>query len=175
MRHKAKFILWPMLFLVAIAALSAVVMLLWNAIVPALFTSVPAINYLQALGLLVLCRILFGGLRGHGGWRGRMHGHRHATWTRALGEVAGDDAGRARTISPPRAAMTMTTPFRQPCAYLVWVTRGTSARVLLYPSRNLKMDTAGAASDCNETIGITAGVDPTTRLRPGATDAEAPR
>ena len=78
MRHKAKFILWPMLFLVAIAALSAVVMLLWNAIVPALFTSVPAINYLQALGLLVLCRILFGGLRGHGGWRGRMHGHRHA-------------------------------------------------------------------------------------------------
>jgi hypothetical protein len=77
MRHKAKFILWPTLFLVAIAAVSFLVMLLWNAIVPALFTSVPAINYLQALGLLVLCRILFGGLRGHGGWRGRMHGHRH--------------------------------------------------------------------------------------------------
>ena len=77
MRHKAKFILWPILFLVAIAALSAVVMLLWNAIVPALFTTVPAIHYLQALGLLVLCRILFGGLRGHGAWRGRMHGHRH--------------------------------------------------------------------------------------------------
>jgi hypothetical protein len=65
-----------MLFLVAIAAMSGVVMLLWNALVPALFISVPAINYLQALGLLVLCRILFGGLRGHGGWRGRMHGHR---------------------------------------------------------------------------------------------------
>jgi hypothetical protein len=27
--------------------------------------------------LLVLSRILFGGFRGHGGWRGRMHGHRH--------------------------------------------------------------------------------------------------
>ncbi len=77
MRHKAKFILWPILFLAAIAAMSAIVMLLWNAIVPALFTTVPAINYLQALGLLVLCRILFGGLRGHGGWRGRLHGHRH--------------------------------------------------------------------------------------------------
>jgi hypothetical protein len=77
MRHKAKFILWPILFLAALAAVGVVVMLLWNAIVPAVFTSVPAINYLQALGLLVLCRLLFGGLRGHGGWRGRMHAHRH--------------------------------------------------------------------------------------------------
>jgi hypothetical protein len=76
MRHKARFILWPILFLAAIAAVGVIVMLLWNAIVPALFTQVPAISYLQALGLLVLCRILFGGLRGHGGWRGRMHGHR---------------------------------------------------------------------------------------------------
>ena len=71
--------------------------------------------------------------------------------------------------------MTMTIPFRQPCAYVVWVTRETSARVLLYPSRNLKMDTPESASDCSETIGITAGVDPTTRLRPGGSDAEAPR
>ena len=82
MRHKAKFILWPLLFLVAIAALSTVVMLLWNAIVPALFTSVPAINYLQALGLLVLCRILFGGFRGHGGWRGHGHRHGHERWAK---------------------------------------------------------------------------------------------
>jgi ABC-type multidrug transport system fused ATPase/permease subunit len=82
MRHKAKFILWPVVFLVAIAAMSVVVMLLWNAIVPALFASVPAITYLQALGLLVLCRILFGGLRGHGGWRGRMHGHGHERWAK---------------------------------------------------------------------------------------------
>ena len=82
MRHKAKFILWPMLFFVAIAALGAVVMLLWNAIIPALFTQVPGISYLQALGLLVLSRILFGGIRGHGGWRGRRHGHRHGRWAK---------------------------------------------------------------------------------------------
>ena len=82
MRHKAKFIIWPVFFVAAVAAMSAVVMLLWNAIVPALFTSVPAINYLQALGLLVLSRILFGGFRGHGGWRGRMHGHRHERWAK---------------------------------------------------------------------------------------------
>ena len=77
MRHKAKFIVWPLLFVAAIAAMSAVVMLLWNAIVPAFSPPPRRSDYLHALGLLVLCRILFGGFRGHGGWRGRMHGHRH--------------------------------------------------------------------------------------------------
>ncbi len=47
----------------ALAALSAIVMLLWNALVPALFGG-PALRYLQAAGLLLLCRVLFGGLRG---------------------------------------------------------------------------------------------------------------
>ncbi len=37
-------------------------MLLWNNILVALF-SIKAINYLQALGLFVLCRILFGSFR----------------------------------------------------------------------------------------------------------------
>ena len=45
------------------------VMLLWNALVPALFHG-PEVSYAQALGLLILCRILFGGLRARG-----MHGH----------------------------------------------------------------------------------------------------
>ena len=38
-----------------------IVMLLWNALLPSLF-SLPAISFWQALGILVLCRILFGGL-----------------------------------------------------------------------------------------------------------------
>jgi len=59
--------------LVAVAVLGGLVMLLWNAIVPELFAGAHAIDYLKALGLLVLCRILFGGFRGYGGW----HGHRH--------------------------------------------------------------------------------------------------
>lgn len=50
--------------LVALAALSAIVMLLWNALVPALFGG-PSLHYLQAAGLLVLSRVLFGGLKGH--------------------------------------------------------------------------------------------------------------
>jgi hypothetical protein len=44
----------------------AIVMLLWNALLPPLF-GWPAVTFWQALGLLALCRILFGGLGRHGG------------------------------------------------------------------------------------------------------------
>ena len=47
----------------------AVVMMLWNALVPAIFGGTQ-ITWLQALGLLILARILAGG-RGHGGFGGR--------------------------------------------------------------------------------------------------------
>ncbi len=82
MRHRAKFLFRPLFFLVAVAAIGGIVMLLWNAVVPGIFAAAPPIDYLHALGLLVLSRILFGGLRGHGGWRGRMHGHRHGHWAK---------------------------------------------------------------------------------------------
>jgi len=62
------------LFAVAgIAALTWVVMQLWNCLLPDLFLGVSPIGYWQALGVLVLSRILFGGLRcgGHGHWRER--------------------------------------------------------------------------------------------------------
>jgi hypothetical protein len=42
-----------------------VVMRLWNWLLPALF-GFRQITFWQALGLLVLCRILFGGFHGHG-------------------------------------------------------------------------------------------------------------
>lgn len=51
------------LALLAWAAFSALVMLLWNALVPTLFGG-PALRYLQAAGLLLLSRVLFGGLKG---------------------------------------------------------------------------------------------------------------
>jgi hypothetical protein len=73
MRFRARFIGVAALVLVAAAALGAVVMLLWNAIVPALFTTAHLLDYPHALGLLVLCRILFGGFRRGGGWHGRRH------------------------------------------------------------------------------------------------------
>ncbi len=46
-----------------------VVKLLWNWLLPPLFGS-RMLTFWQALGLLALCRILFGGLGGHRGPRG---------------------------------------------------------------------------------------------------------
>jgi hypothetical protein len=65
-----------------VAALSFVVMLLWNALVPGLFSG-PVIGFWQAAGLLVLSRILFGGFRGRGGPGGwRQHWAQHERWSR---------------------------------------------------------------------------------------------
>ena len=69
-----------LLMLVAVAVLGGLVMLLWNAIVPELFAGARAIDYLRALGLLLLCRILFGGFRGYGGWHRRGHWG-HGRWS----------------------------------------------------------------------------------------------
>lgn len=56
-----------------IAAVTGIVMLLWNCLLPDLIPGVSPLGYWQALGLLILCRILFGGLRGgfHPHWRQR--------------------------------------------------------------------------------------------------------
>jgi hypothetical protein len=58
----------------AVAVFSLAVMGLWNWLAPAVFGG-HAINFWQALGLLVLARLLFGGFRGrhgHGHWRPRF-------------------------------------------------------------------------------------------------------
>ena len=67
-----------------LALLGLAVMLLWNSLVPELFRG-PPLQYWQALGLLLLSRILFGGLRGrsgrHGHWRQRMWRERWESMT----------------------------------------------------------------------------------------------
>jgi hypothetical protein len=70
----ARAIKCAVMIVAVIAAISWVVMSLWNSLLPGLF-GWPSVNFAQALGLLVLSRILFGGLRGPGGgghWRRRM-------------------------------------------------------------------------------------------------------
>ena len=52
-----------------------IVKLLWNWLAPALF-GLPLLTFWQALGLLVLCRILFGGFGGGGGSRRSRMGPR---------------------------------------------------------------------------------------------------
>jgi hypothetical protein len=55
------------IFLVIIALFGGVVLFLWNWLFPAIF-GLPEISYLQAVGLLALARVLFGGI-GIGGSR----------------------------------------------------------------------------------------------------------
>lgn len=73
MRRGLKFAVFALL---AAAVLSLVTMSLWNWLMPALF-GLRAITFWQALGVLVLSRILLGGFRGRPGhsmpWRRRMH------------------------------------------------------------------------------------------------------
>jgi len=62
-----------LIMLVTCVLFGVVVMLLWNALLPEIF-ALPQISYLQAVGLLILARLLFGGIggnfRGHAMHRG---------------------------------------------------------------------------------------------------------
>ena len=68
------------IMLLMIAVFGVAVMLLWNALLPGLF-GLPALNYWQAAGMLLLVRILFGGIGDgftrHGRQRveSQFHGH----------------------------------------------------------------------------------------------------
>ena len=63
--------------IVLIAVLGFVVMSLWNSLMPPLF-GLHLINFWQAVGLLLLSKILFGGFRGGPG--------RHMYWRRGMRE-----------------------------------------------------------------------------------------
>ncbi len=56
MKRKPLFILLPIVF---ILAMSGIVLLLWNWLMPVIF-GLKTISYIQALGLFILSRILFG-------------------------------------------------------------------------------------------------------------------
>jgi hypothetical protein len=64
-----------MLFLIPVFFLlmALLVMILWNALLPDMIHA-GSISYIQAMGLLVLCRILFGGFGFAGGHHKPDHG-----------------------------------------------------------------------------------------------------
>lgn len=70
--HPAKILFFLIAAVGFAALLGAIVMFLWNAILPGV-VGVKSLTFWEALGLLVLCRILFGSFRfGHSGrkhWR----------------------------------------------------------------------------------------------------------
>ncbi|MDB5201942.1 MAG: uncharacterized protein JWQ27_1351 [Ferruginibacter sp.] len=66
---KRKPVMMASFFLAAFFIFTGFVMLLWNLVLPEV-TGVKSINYLQAMCILLLSKILFGGFRGRGGMRG---------------------------------------------------------------------------------------------------------
>jgi hypothetical protein len=75
-----------------VIVLAFAVMLLWNSLVPELFHG-PALQFWQALGLLLLSRLLFGGLRGRAGW----HGHwRQRMWRERWESMTPEERARLR-------------------------------------------------------------------------------
>ena len=73
---KTRSILMVLWGIAIVAGFSALVMLLWNLVIPGIF-GLSCINFWQAAGLLILSRLLFGGVGfGRGRGRGGMIRHR---------------------------------------------------------------------------------------------------
>jgi predicted Fe-S protein YdhL (DUF1289 family) len=86
---------------VLIAILGLLVMSLWNALLPAIL-GVKSIGFWQALGILALSRILFGGL----GFRPGMFGMRrrmHERWMKMSPEQREEFVQRTIASRPARA------------------------------------------------------------------------
>lgn len=67
---------WTVICVLFVLVFGWVTMFLWNYLIPPLFNG-PQINFWQALGLLLLSKILFGGV---GGGHKHCGGHSHPQW-----------------------------------------------------------------------------------------------
>lgn len=82
MKRSWRFVMWIIFGILILVLFGLVTQFLWNWLVPALFSG-PAINFWQALGLIVLSKILFSGF----GHKCHHHGHGHVpNWKRRLHE-----------------------------------------------------------------------------------------
>lgn len=77
--------------IVLAAALSLVLMLLWNSLMPVIF-KLPAISYMQALGLLVLSKIIFA--IPHGSRRDHFSSERKEQWKKIIEEKMRDSGAK---------------------------------------------------------------------------------
>ncbi|PYP88465.1 MAG: hypothetical protein DMG65_15285 [Candidatus Angelobacter sp. Gp1-AA117] len=86
-----------------------IIMHLWNWLVPQI-VGWRQITFWQALGLLVLCRILFGGL----GWRGHVRSNMRRRWEQRWDQMTPEERekvrgrwrGRCGPFEPPSATPT---------------------------------------------------------------------
>jgi hypothetical protein len=94
---------WPLFIPVALAGFAVFIFIggeivksLWNWLVPPLF-GLPLITFWQALALLILCRILFGGFGMSGGGHSQ---HRGSMADRMADRAADRFADRWQNMSP---------------------------------------------------------------------------
>jgi len=82
--HRNKFVPVRYIFIgiFALFAITALFFVLWNWLVPAIFNG-PVITFWQAIGILVLSKILFSGV-----WKDRSHysGYPHSEWRKRFEE-----------------------------------------------------------------------------------------
>lgn len=98
MRRMIRIVRIGIIGVLAIGIFGFVVMSLWNWLVPALF-GLHAITFWQALGVLILSRILFGGFHGKPGgghWRRRMNDRWQQMTPEERERFAGGMFGRGR-------------------------------------------------------------------------------
>jgi len=88
----AKFIVFVTL---AIAGFGLFVMSLWNALIPAIFQGGPVITFWQAIGLLVLTRLLFSGFRPWGSYR-QHHKHWRKRWEAKMASLTPEEWEKLR-------------------------------------------------------------------------------
>jgi hypothetical protein len=105
MKRKWIFVAAPIGIVVFTVLFGEVVMHLWNWLAPALF-GWRQVTFWQALGLLVLCRILFGGLGNHNHNRSKWRQRREERWAAMTPEERekfrqGWRSRRGGAIDPP--------------------------------------------------------------------------
>jgi hypothetical protein len=101
-RRLLLFLLIPPLFLLFIALGGEIVRQLWNWLLPTLF-GFRQITFWQALGILALCRILFGGLGLHGGSGSHYRRRWEAMTTEERERIRERLRSRAWRAGPPAA------------------------------------------------------------------------
>lgn len=95
-RRGKRFFIFPLVAIAFIALGGLVVMLLWNAIIPEVIPSVKKLNYGQAVGILVLSRILLGGFKGRPGFRPGQGMRGGPPWREKMSHMTEEERARFR-------------------------------------------------------------------------------
>jgi hypothetical protein len=94
--RKRKYWLWPFVGIGFLALGTWVVMLLWNNVVVDVIPAVKELTYWKALGLLVLCKILFGHGGPRGGWKGRSQNGGGGRWREKWAGMSEEEKARVK-------------------------------------------------------------------------------